>query len=498
MHKNKIHTEITRKFICLTIALVPYSRFSVIQFNTPLRGALFSTRATQNYNPCFEFKGGITMTTRFVSDKTTTMYKNAIGSSRHGYLIFGDEVTTTGSTNNDRMPIVFRGRPGFVKKSRLETTHPLEFYSVDVGQGDATFVVTPAGKKILIDGGLNRRALGFLVWRYRLDNPANSVDIDLLVLTHADGDHLRGLMPIIKHPQINVKNIIHNGIAIFDKSAGHETRLGDLDASKDFLTTRHNDLSDLNALSNISEDFKDWRTAVTAEGANYQAVDTDMGSIDVGDPVVTLEVLGPKRETDGSYKWFGDKAHTINGHSVVLRLTFDEVSFMLSGDLNIEGSEHLIADPVLASKMSAHVLKCPHHGSHEFHHSFLENVRPQISTISSGDTPDHGHPRANFIAAIGLASRSKRPLVFSTEIAATFVGDGETAAPAEGIAIDGLDFTTTVGNDTARKRFKLLLPGIINVRTNGKELYAFRRVNAGYQWESYGPMDPAPKPSIFC
>jgi phosphoribosyl 1,2-cyclic phosphodiesterase len=65
-------------------------------------------------------------------------------------------------------------------------------YSIDVGQGDATFIVTPNRKKILIDGGLNRRALGFLIWRYRLDKPENSVDIDLMVLTHADSDHLKG------------------------------------------------------------------------------------------------------------------------------------------------------------------------------------------------------------------------------------------------------------------------------------------------------------------
>lgn len=437
------------------------------------------------------------MATRFVSDKTTTMYKKATGSGRHGFLIYGDEVKTTGQTTQGRTPIEFRGRPGFVKKSELGTRHPLEFYSIDVGQGDATFIVTPGGRKILIDGGLNRRALGFLIWRYRLDQPANSVDLDLMVLTHADGDHLLGLTPIIEHPQINIRKIVHNGIVVFDKSASHDTRLGDLDAGKRFLTTRHDVLADLDGLANISDDLENWKTAVAAEGADYQAVDSDTSTIDVGDPDVTIEVIGPKREADGSYKWFTDKAHTINGHSVVLRLKFDEVSFMLSGDLNIEGAEHLMTDPILTSKMAAHVLKCPHHGSHEFHGPFFEQVRPQISTISSGDAPDHGHPRANFIAAIGLASRSTKPLVFSTEIAATFVGDGETAAPDEGAAIDGLDFTTSVGNETARKRFKLLLPGIINVRTNGKELYAFRRVNAGYQWESYGPMEPARKPSVF-
>ena len=443
------------------------------------------------------FEWGIEMATRFVADKTTTLYRKTSGSSRHGCLIFGDKVETTGRAVNGRVPVEFRGRPGFVKQSELGSSRPLEFYSIDVGQGDATFIVTPAGRKILVDGGLNRRALGFLVWRYRLDQPQNSVDIDLMVLTHADGDHLAGLTPIIEHPQIHVKKIVHNGIVVFKKSAARDTQLGDLDAGENFLTTRHDSLADLDALAGISDELENWKMAVQAEGAEYAAVDTDTVSLDVGDPAVTIEVLGPKREADGSYKWFDDKAHTINGHSVVLRLSVDEVSFLLSGDLNIEGSQHLLAHPQLAARMSAHVLKCPHHGSHEFHCPFLEAVRPQISTISSGDAPDHGHPRANFIAAVGLASRSHRPLVFSTEIAATFVADSETAAPADGTAIDGLDFSTAVGNEVARKRFKLLLPGIINVRTDGKALYAFRRVNAVYQWESYGPLPAAPRPSLF-
>ena len=138
--------------------------------------------------------------------------------------------------------------------------------------------------------------------------------------------------------------------SVFDKSASHETLLGDLDDSKGFLTTRHDDLADLNALVNISGNLKNWKTAVEAEGTDYQAVDSDTSTIGVGDPDITIEILGPKRESDGSYKWFDDKAHTINGHSVVLRLTFDEVSFMLSGDLNIEGAEHLMTDPTLAAR----------------------------------------------------------------------------------------------------------------------------------------------------
>ncbi len=34
------------------------------------------------------------------------------------------------------------------------------------------------------------------------------------------------------------------------------------------------------------------------------------------------------------------------------------------------------------------------------------------------------------------------------------------------------------------------LPGIINVRSDGETIYTARRVNTGYQWESYGPITP--------
>ena len=51
-------------------------------------------------------------------------------------------------------------------------------YFLDVGQGDAAFIVTPNNTKILVDGGLKRQALGFLIWKYRLDQPGNTVTID--------------------------------------------------------------------------------------------------------------------------------------------------------------------------------------------------------------------------------------------------------------------------------------------------------------------------------
>jgi len=177
-------------------------------------------------------------------------------------------------------------------------------------------------------------------------------------------------------------------------------------------------------------------------------------------------------------------------------MQYGVVRILFTGDINIPGSEHLRA--VDSDALSAHVLKCPHHGSHEFSYPFLEAVRPQISVISSGDGPDHGHPRASFLAAAGRTSRSVQPLLFSTEIAATYVDSDHTLEDIDADeSLRDLDFSTADANRTARELFKLRLPGIINVRTDGQELYAARRVAASYCWEAYEPMEPAEHPGIF-
>ena len=66
----------------------------------------------------------------------------------------------------------------------------LEIYFIDVGQGDATFIVTPHNKTILIDGGGNKN---FDVGKntllpYLLDRGYSS--IDYLIPSHFDNDHI--------------------------------------------------------------------------------------------------------------------------------------------------------------------------------------------------------------------------------------------------------------------------------------------------------------------
>ncbi len=439
------------------------------------------------------------MTTEYINRKTAKLYENATDGDQRMVLIFGDEVETTGAPvppdeqpKKQRTPVIFRGRPGFVKTTFLSDDPSLEMYFIDVGQGDSTFIVTPGRKKILVDGGANNRALGFLAWKYRLDQDSSDpVTIDLIVVSHADGDHLKGLTPILRHPKINVGQVIQNGIALYD-SANFAQKSGNLDPDGNWLITLHDQIDELDA-NDLHEDFLPWFEAITATDTPYRSVASGDDPIDVGDPAIICEVLGPlvgEFDNEPALEWFGKHSHTINGHSVILRLRHGEISLLLSGDLNTEGSKHLLGNLDLMAGMDAHILKVPHHGSHKFYPPFFLAVNPQISVISSGDHPDHGHPRAVLLGAIGAASRSNKPLLFSTEIASTFL-EADSADRDDSDSLDDLDTDAADTNERARRLFKRRLHGMINIRSDGKEMYAARRVATGYWWESYGPLKPA-------
>src|SRR4030042_3334178 len=75
----------------------------------------------------------------------------------------------------------------------------------DVGQGDAIFLETAAGYKILIDGGPNNQVVDYL----GEDLPFYSKKIDLLISTHPESDHLQGLLEVVK--RYKIKTLWING-----------------------------------------------------------------------------------------------------------------------------------------------------------------------------------------------------------------------------------------------------------------------------------------------
>ena len=114
----------------------------------------------------------------YVSVDTTPLYKSSSGSSKVCHLLWGDGVRFDGSAGSgSRRRVTARGgRHGFATKSALGGKSLLEFYFIDVGQGDGILIKTPAFRHIMIDGGFPRsvqdtgkNAADFVDWKFVKD-----------------------------------------------------------------------------------------------------------------------------------------------------------------------------------------------------------------------------------------------------------------------------------------------------------------------------------------
>jgi hypothetical protein len=168
-------------------------------------------------------------------------------------------------------------------------------------------------------------------------------------------------------------------------------------------------------------------------------------------------------------------SHTINGHSIVLRIEFGNVRILLTGDLNKESMD-LLRQRLGDAALQAEVVKIPHHGSADFDFPALKAMSPVVSLISSGDESakkEHIHPRATMMGAVGLASRPTQnghPLVFCTELAAFFSYLGELRLPDSGRAVSAFERTNF---------------GIIHVRTDGERVLVFTHSGKEDMKEAY-------------
>ena len=92
-------------------------------------------------------------------------------------------------------------------------------------------------------------------------------------------------------------------------------------------------------------------------------------------------MIGHRSQASDDAQFKGLSAsHTINGHSLVLRLVYGGFSLLFAGDLNEQAEQHLVAQHKQGKlNLRADVLKTPHHGSAEFSSEFLEAVGATVS-----------------------------------------------------------------------------------------------------------------------
>jgi competence protein ComEC len=86
---------------------------------------------------------------------------------------------------------------------------------------------------------------------------------------------------------------------------------------------------------------------------------------------------------------------------VVLRLVWNEISFLLTGDADVAAEQDMMYGGVLRS-LGCTVLKVGHHGSkYSTSPEFLAAVDPQIAVISVGEGNTFGHPSDETLSRLG-------------------------------------------------------------------------------------------------
>lgn len=233
----------------------------------------------------------------------------------------------------------------------------LEVHFIDIGQGDAALIVSPAGKTVLIDSGPSKSwsALsGYL-------DGLGIKTIDMMINSHPHADHIGNAAKVIERYQVKV---------VLDSGFAHPIKA-------------YRDLLDAVETHKVSLRLaRKGRTIEIGGGAKLQLLAPE-------EPFIRHSRSDP------------------NSNSIVFRLTYKEQAALFTGDAEEETERRLLVDP---STLRADLLKVAHHGSkHASGHAFLSAVNPQVAIISCSEANRYGHPSPETLDSLRRAQAT--PLV---------------------------------------------------------------------------------------
>jgi competence protein ComEC len=225
-----------------------------------------------------------------------------------------------------------------------------EFLSVtflDIGQGDSILIQTPDGVQMLIDGGPD----GTVLRRLSKELPWFDRTIDVVLGTHPDKDHIGGLVDVLKNYQ--VANIITT-----ENRSGTGVDNAFADAFK------HEDKANI--------------------------IMARAGQVFMLGASTTVTIFSPDHDPTGL---------ETNTSSIVAKVSYGNIDFMLTGDAPISIEEYLVR--TYGPMLSSEVLKLGHHGSRtSSSDDFLNMVHPNYAVVSAGKNNTYGHPHKEVVDAV--------------------------------------------------------------------------------------------------
>ncbi len=233
---------------------------------------------------------------------------------------------------------------------------------INVGQGDAILLHDDNNFDVLIDGGIP--SAGQTVLAYLRQQQID--DIDVMVATHADSDHVGGLVSVLNATDIPVETVFYNGYP------------------------------------GSTATWNNFVTAVSQEGLTLTPLQYP-GTRTWGSTSIT--VLNPRS---------GLSSPDQNDASVVLMIIHGNTRFLFTGDIGSSVEASILAYGI---PLSAPILKTAHHGSqYSSSASFLSAVAPRDAIISVG-TNSYGHPAPETLTRLDNAGAQ----IWRTDISGTIV-----------------------------------------------------------------------------
>lgn len=347
--------------------------------------------------------------------------------------------------------------------SRVFAADTMRLHFIDVGQGAATLIEFPCAAMLIDAGGEKNtgfdstKELMTYLGEFFEGRPDLNDTLHSFVITHPHIDHTRGVKAVLaKYRILNaLDNGMETGTGRYGQIALHDRVEASEEASADGGIIKYQPIF----------------TKKIPKGQGKTNGVIDPISCGSTDPEITA-LWGRVESAPGwSKKAFGNA----NNHSVVLRIDFGKSSFLVSGDMQLEGIGSLLAHYKDTPLLKTDVIQVNHHGAENGTSlPLLAAAQPRIAVIAMGSKLrheehtawDYGHPRnLTYDKLIGSVSRS-RP---ATEVdIGTGVCAFQTVTLTKAVYGTGWDGTVVLEADAQgnwRVDDRAPTPGVVNLNT---------------------------------